>query len=329
MDPLISVVVPVYQVAAYLDPCVESIVAQTYRQLEIILVDDGSTDGSGALCDRWAKRDPRIRVIHQSNQGLSMARNAGIDAASGPLLAFVDSDDLLHPTCYEKLYRVMVEYGVPLVQCDFFPFENPQELPAPPDQPECTQMDRDTVFRGITEELVVAWNKLYKTELFRQIRYPAGRRHEDEFAAHRLFWEAERLAWIHEPLYFYRQRPGSITAGTVDLHTLDSLDAMRDRIDFCLSVGRPDLAVWSMDTLLANTEKLYFRKKEFPPDVWKIFCAGISADARRWRGLENTGQKRRWFWLRTTPEQCQRALKRQQKKERWLIPLKNKLKPRG
>lgn len=326
MDPLISVIVPVYNVEMYLDACVTSIVQQTYRNLEIILVDDGSTDRSGELCERWMLSDSRIHVIHQANCGLSAARNAGLDAANGALIAFVDSDDLLDLKCYENLYRCMTQFDVPVVQCDYLTFEGDWNTPKSRQQPEHTLINRERIFEGIEVNFVVAWNKLYRRELFRTLRYPVGRCHEDEFVAHHLLWEAEDVAWLHEVLYFYRRRAGSITMGSITLRTLDGLDAIRDRIEFCMSLNRFDLVSYSLDTLLAATERLYFQKDAFSSDVWDTFCEGITKDARRWKTLENRGQKRRWFWLQTTPELCRWALQCQKSTEKWLVPLKNMLK---
>ena len=184
--PLISVIVPVYRVEKYLERCVKSILSQTYKNLEVILVDDGSPDQCPAICDACAEKDARVKVIHQENKGLSGARNAGIDAASGEYLAFVDSDDYVSPHFIEELYQLLQDTGCAIGQCRFS-YVKGDGLVEEGDSAFC-------IYRGesLMEQLygpeekatcfVVAWNKLYRAELFKEtgIRYPEGRIHEDE-----------------------------------------------------------------------------------------------------------------------------------------------------
>ena len=236
MEPLISVIVPVYRVEAYLDRCMASLLAQTYENLEIILVDDGSPDGCPGLCDSYAQKDRRVRVIHQDNRGLSGARNTGIEAAGGDYLAFVDSDDYVSRDFIRTLYELLEETGCAISQCRFAYVKG---------EPLRGTKDRDYhMYRGESlmgqlygpeEEatcFVVAWNKLYKRELFAGIRYPLGRIHEDEATTYRLFHEGKKLVFTERILYgYYTENAGSITA-VFSWKRLQWLTAQEERILF-------------------------------------------------------------------------------------------------
>ena len=215
--PLVSVIVPVYGVEAYFPACLASLFAQTFTDFELILVDDGSPDGCGALCDAAAAQDPRVRAIHRPNGGLSAARNSGLAIARGAYIAFVDSDDLVHPDYLEQLYASCAETGADMALCAV---QDVSEQGEPLLPPALTRPDGPGVFPG--KELLshffgpgstcytVAWNKLYKAELWRTLRYPEGMLHEDDAVAHLLFWSAKTVACVDKPLYFYRLRQGSI-----------------------------------------------------------------------------------------------------------------------
>lgn len=235
MQPLISVIVPVYQVAPYLKHCIESIINQTYHNLEILLVDDGSTDGSGEICDEYADKDSRIKVIHQENRGLSEARNRGIDTAKGKYVSFVDSDDWIDERFIKTMYEISVETGCDIVQCGLWNAIN-----------DCLCGDRwegrYTIYSArsfnIASYTLLSWkcnvacNKLYKVELFDEIRYPAGKIHEDEFTTYKLIWKAESIAVINTKLYFYRRRTDSIMSRPYSLKRLDAGEAYREREKF-------------------------------------------------------------------------------------------------
>lgn len=213
MNSLISVIVPVYNVEEYLGRCVRSIVGQTYGNLEIILVDDGSKDGSGALCDELAKTDSRIRVIHKPNGGLSSARNAGIDAAKGEYLAFVDSDDWIEPESYEWMLGLAEKYGVKMVCAGRYDAENGEKTKGlcPPREEVISGQElarRIFVWDNIDS---AAWDKLYKAELFENYRYPEGKIVEDVPVTYRIGLDAGRIAMCDKPIYNYYHRPGSIT----------------------------------------------------------------------------------------------------------------------
>lgn len=260
MNPLISVIIPVYNVEAYLTECVESVLAQTYEQFEIILVDDGSPDNCPAMCDGFAARDSRIRVIHKENGGLSSARNAGIDAARGDYLAFIDSDDLWTPLFLERLYRAVSETGADFAVCLFRRFRGnpPEELPESVQTVTLTQREAFECLFGLrNENMVVATNKLYHAETFRNIRYPVGQIHEDEAVIHELIGNAKTVAWVDERHYLYRQAPNSITTAAFDLRRLDEMYAKERRIAYFDDRGMQDLADRTRIVYLNNLMRLY------------------------------------------------------------------------
>ena len=209
MEPLISVIVPAYNAEAFLDQCLESIVAQSYRHLEILVVDDGSTDGTGALCDRWAERDHRIRVIHQPNGGHSAARNAALDAMTGELITMVDSDDVLHPDFAATLLDTMRQTGADIAVGGYIPFYG--EGPVFPDAVETGTTKRFTQQEAILAVLYQQglthspWGRLFKASLFDGIHFPLGIIYEDLAIIYPLLRRCTLVASIEATLYGYRQ----------------------------------------------------------------------------------------------------------------------------
>lgn len=216
---LISVIVPVYNVEGYLRRCVDSILAQTYENLEIILVDDGATDLSGAICDEYAARDARIRVIHKPNGGLSSARNAGIDIASGDYLAFVDSDDWIDPEMYSYLMGLIHKYDVKLAYTGRFDVE---EATGERTVGLCPEREEKIPAQELVKRIFLwdnvdsaAWDKLYHRSLFARYRYPEGKICEDVPVTYRLILETDYVAVGNKPMYHYYHRAGSITKSKV------------------------------------------------------------------------------------------------------------------
>lgn len=260
MKELISVIIPVYKVEDYLTACVESVLAQTYQNFELILVDDGSPDNCPRMCDEFATRDSRIRVIHKENGGLSSARNAGIDAATGEYLAFLDSDDLWTPVFLERLYRAIEETGAELAVCLFRRFrgEPPRELPNAVPTEVLTRRDAFECFFNLrNENMVVAPNKLYHRELFSALRYPLGQIHEDEAVIHEIIGGTNTVAWVEESHYLYREAPNSITTAKFNLKRLDAARSKERRIAWFENHGMPDLADRTRLTYMNNLMWLY------------------------------------------------------------------------
>lgn len=217
MEPLISVIVPIYKVEALLPRCIDSIRDQTYTNLDIILVDDGSPDGCGQICDDYAARDPRIRVIHQENLGLPAARNAGLDIARGDYLGFVDSDDRIAPDMYATLLRSIREADADIAVCGrFLEWDSGALIPLF-DHPQQQIFDAHEAVRRflLSEGLDAAsWDKLYRRELWGRTRYPLHYVSEDVPVTSRLLARARRVVHCGAPLYYYYQRAGSLSHGT-------------------------------------------------------------------------------------------------------------------
>lgn len=233
MEDLVSVIIPVYNVEKYLNRCVKSIVEQTYKCLEIILVDDGSLDQCPYICDEWSQRDNRVRVLHKSNGGLSDARNAGLSVATGKYIAFVDSDDWVHESYIEQLYAAIKKYNVGIAACDVSLVydENQQKMIS---SPSIKVYEREealcTLINGKTFRAVV-WNKLYNKELLEKERFEIGRYHEDEFFTYRILGKVPKMVFVDAELYYYFQREGSIM-NSISYKHLDYLDAYINRINY-------------------------------------------------------------------------------------------------
>lgn len=231
---MISVVVPVYNVEAYIEKCVMSVCNQTYRDLQIILVDDGSTDLSGHICDQMAKQDQRITVIHKRNGGLSSARNAGIDAASGQYIGFVDSDDYIAENMYEMLLSALQKNDADISICNrYYVSDNGKKNIRKNSIQQELVMDSETALRRMNDFKsfdMAAWDKLYKKSLFDKIRFPENRLSEDFYIMCKLFCGAKKIVYIPESLYFYRQREGSITKNT--RINFDYMYAAKEQMEF-------------------------------------------------------------------------------------------------
>ena len=235
--PLISVIVPVYKVEPYLDRCVESIVNQTYRNLEIILVDDGSPDNSPQMCDAWAERDSRIKVIHKENGGLSDARNAGMAAATGELMGFVDSDDWIREDMYQLLYENMCKHDSDISACGVkMIWEDGSSEQMLTKDGCCVLKTEEAMLSVIREDWIKqpVWYKLYKTELIRDIPFPVGKYHEDVFWTYQAIGAVKRVSVFDEPCYFYRQRSGSIMGEGYSLKRLDALEAKCHQFEYIM-----------------------------------------------------------------------------------------------
>ena len=231
-QPLISVIVPVYKVEPYLDKCISSIVNQTYRNLEIILVDDGSPDNCPAMCDKWAEKDSRIRVIHKTNGGLSDARNAGMAIATGELMTFVDSDDWIAPDMYEHLYQRLAEDNSDIAACGVqMVWEDKTPSRMLMRDGNCI-LNQEEAMQAIIEESWLkqpVWYKLYKTELVRDILFPVGKYHEDVFWSYQAVGRAQRVSVSDHIGYYYLQRGGSIMGAGYSLKRLDAVEAKVQR----------------------------------------------------------------------------------------------------
>lgn len=232
---LISVIVPVYNVEAYIHRCVDSILKQTCSDFDLILVDDGSPDNCGNICDNYARQDARIHVLHQKNAGLSAARNAAIDwtfeHSDSQWLTFIDSDDWVHPEFLERLLRAAREQKVLVCACGYAETEG--ETPSIlPELLEAQRYTPDLFYREHSTAATIACAKLYHRSCFEQVRYPIGKIHEDEFVTYRLLYLDTHLAFIPAPLYAYYINMVSITRKTWTSRHLDAWEAYEQQIAF-------------------------------------------------------------------------------------------------
>ena len=232
--PLISVILPVYKVEKYLDRCLQSITDQTYRNLEIILVDDGSPDSSGAICDAWAAKDSRIRVIHKQNAGAGAARNTGLDAATGEIVSMIDSDDYLEMHMFEHLLSLMTE-DVDIAECDIC-WTELDDLPMDDgSKAETGVYDvTDAMRLHIRDEIFCQTppNKLYRRKTIGNIRFPVGNLIDDEFFTYKVIGNAKKLARSSACMYAYRQQPGSAMHKSFSLRRLQGLEAKQQRLEY-------------------------------------------------------------------------------------------------
>lgn len=282
---MISVIVPIYNVEKYLERCIQSIVNQKYRNLEIILVDDGSPDRCAEICDRWAERDKRITVIHKENAGLAAARNTGIEASSGEYLCFIDSDDFLAPKMLEKLLIALLREEAEVAVCNFvYEYEDPN-LQKKRNFPQSYQIDHSMVLTG--REFMslmdhgkyafceIACNKLYKREVFADLRYPVGKIHEDEFIFHHLLYPCGRIVCIPTVGYHYYRRKGSITSE--GKHLYNYVEAFLDRCEYLMGMEDMELTLVNEGRLLAGMKKIQrlMKKKEIKSlqaEYFRLIC---------------------------------------------------------
>lgn len=274
-EPLLSVIIPVYHVEKYLGRCIESILGQTYRNLEIILVDDGSDDRCGEICDEYAKKDARIIVIHKENGGLSDARNTGMKRTTGEYIAFADSDDYFHKDMYQMMMSELMKEKADVSICGYeYVYEgkadNYGEIPG---KYETIIMDgREAQYRyydsGLTLPLTVAWNKIYKRSLLDGIEYPKGKIYEDEYTTFRVLYKANKIVFMDIPFCRYFQRDDSIIGSKLTEKNMQVFGGYLSRIIFFAKHKEQEL--WEME--VKHTEHMLCYQQQ------KYSDANVSVD---------------------------------------------------
>ncbi len=269
MNGLISVIVPVYNVERYLKKCLDSIQNQTYEKMEILLINDGSTDSCREICEEYQSADPRFILINQQNKGLSSARNTGIDKANGDYLMFVDSDDFVDEHICEILLRNLQRAAADISVCSF-----------------CRVTEREAcgsfltnnirtfsnigclynIYNDLCDESTVAWGKLYKRNLFEKIRYPLNKIHEDDFTTYKLFYLAGQVVYTDAKLYFYVTRSDSIMNTGFSLIRLHRLDAYEERMAFFKEQHLEELYLLTVQRYLEKAEICSVLLKKYFPD---------------------------------------------------------------
>ena len=305
--PLISVIVPIYKVEPYLKRCVDSILAQHYANLEILLVDDGSPDQCPHICDEYAEHDRRIRVIHKLNGGLSDARNAGMEAAQGEYIAFVDGDDYIAPEMISLLYEALRKSGDRIAICGFNKVTDAGELrrKTAMDFPERLTEDEFwyRLFFPNRDLGTVAWNKLYYRTLLRGLRFPVGKIHEDEWLVHQYISRAGHISVVNQCLYYYVIREGSITAQTPSPRSLSILQALSQRLEYFSETGKRRAVVLGMRNYAHYVIvflSVWRKDKRFKDQVSQI-REDFQGEIKRYKEYANPIDIAYWQWALHAP----------------------------
>jgi len=248
MNPEISVIVPVYNSIKYLEKCIDSILSQTFQEIELILVNDGSTDKSGDLCEAYSRLDSRCRVFHKKNEGIASARNLGIRNASGKYIGFVDADDFIHKEMYQILYRNIKLSNAELVICEYKPVQEGEEVDIQKSITPKNKMKSLNHIEALNQlysenavTYIYPWNKLYLKTLFEELEYNHGRNYDDEFIIHKVLFNCEKILFIDCELYYYLQRQGSFVRSQFTIQKLDRVYALYERIEFFKNNNLTDL----------------------------------------------------------------------------------------
>jgi glycosyltransferase involved in cell wall biosynthesis len=270
MNPLISIIVPVYKVQKYLEKCINSILAQSINNFELILIDDGSPDDCGIICDSYAAKDKRVKVIHKKNEGLSAARNTGLEIAEGKYIGFIDSDDWVDQKMYETLINLLIDNDADIAQCEFIRIFDEDEKVDNSENNNIQIFNNIESLKNIYNEksisTVVSWNKLYKKELFQYIRFPKGKIHEDEFTTHKLLYTSRKLVYTDKIFYYYRQTPNSIMNSKFNKKRLDILDAMEERLEFAKLIEDEIFINETLKKYMFRLINFYYKCKEEIPE---------------------------------------------------------------
>lgn len=296
-NDLISVIVPIYKVEDYLDKCVDSILNQTYSDLEIFLVDDGSPDSCGEKCDEYAKKDARVRVIHKTNGGLSDARNVALDKITGKYVTFIDSDDYVGNNYIKSMYEALVENDADLAVCSFaYIKENGEFINRPQDSRKVIRLSQKKALYEMLRTKYYsnsAWGKLYRSDHFKDIRYPKGEIYEDIPTTYKLFLKATSVVYVDYVQYYYLYRAAGISKASFKPNRMNAVTYCQDMIDIILK-RYPDLnnvaecrlldayigVYKSLNTVEAERyrEKIEFKIKQLCKSI--IFMPGVGLKHR-------------------------------------------------
>lgn len=310
--PQISVIVPVYNVEPYIHRCVDSILNQTFSDFELILVDDGSPDNCGWICDEYALKDSRVHVIHQKNGGLSAARNAGIDwiftNSDSRWITFIDSDDWIHRGYLETLLRAGQKHSVSISMCNFArrsEYQIDEEL----SPPEGLCLETEQAYIQYYGMCMTACCKLYFRDLFKDLRFPVGKLHEDCYITHIPLFQSEKVAVCDVPLYYYYFNPGSITRAKWNEKRLQEIEAHEIRATWLKNHGYDASYRWEVEVTINTTyeqteilAKLCSEDKEYDPHFQKLRkMLRNKLEAARKMSICLLSRERIWMYLMAYP----------------------------
>lgn len=289
---LISVIVPVYNVEPYLEKCLQSIISQSINNLEIILIDDGSIDNSGKICDQYQKLDNRIIVIHQNNKGLSAARNRGLEIATGKYIGFVDSDDWIEKNMYEEMYNFLENNNLDIVTCNFYHHYENEKVKS-----DKTINNNNKIWDDKKEMLIevlndnvmrnFVWSKLYKKEFWKNIRFPEGKVYEDIFISIPLIEKAKKIGYLSQPLYYYRHRKNSITKSNSLTKIKDSIELSYKRYQY-IDEKYQTLKEYNIASMLNRISCEFVENSNFlKPDIFfSEFSTIINMIMNKYKGIK-------------------------------------------
>ena len=311
-NSLVSVIIPVFNTAPYLVEALDSVINQTYLNLEIIIIDDGSTDGSGAICDEYAERDGRIRVIHQDNRGLSAARNSGLDAMTGEAVAFLDSDDAYHKDFILNMWSALNRENADLVICRFTTYSVAKKTTCSIEVSSSNLLgkglyDRADALRALVGKRInsYVWNKLYSRELWYKLRFPVGHVFEDLDTTYRVFDKCKKVYILDESLYLKRSHVGSIS-NTYTKNNIEDWYLACSHLDSFINENTPEL--FSTEHLVRYRQKMiqslieyfvqYIRKANNKDEEFIKTLRNRIVETERSTGLGNCGlRKRIYYWM--------------------------------
>lgn len=331
-NPLVSIIIPVFRIERYIRDCIASVIRQTYENLQIIVVDDGSDDNCPQICDEVAKEDSRIQVIHKINGGLSSARNAGLDVVEGDYIYFVDGDDLINEKCIERLLSILIDYDGDIVQSKTYAFIEPSKLPPRfPDAPtiECytgKQYCRILFDGKLGTDGGVVWNKLYKKSFFEDMRFPEGMLYEDDATVYRLYWSANRVLRTNEPLSYYRSRRSGSIMHTGKIRYEDMISIRKLQRDFFCTEKEEELAnqaryLLANEYAMARADSKYVREcgyeiKKQHLRVIEEVKSGTIAHSKRFMNIIGYVFPKVWLALKIMKRYLKRTHRRLQLNER-------------
>lgn len=313
MEALITIIVPIYKVEKYLEKCIDSILNQSYKNLEIILVDDGSPDNCPQICDEYAKKDDRIIVIHQKNGGLSNARNSALDIAKGEYIGFVDSDDYIAKDMYETLYKAIKDNNAQMSICDFYNINEKGDYVENERQAEIEENIKIFNKREAIKEMLIdknirgyVWTKLFKKECFKQLRFPDGKNYEDVAISIKCFEKADKIVYINKKEYYYLHRDDGIDHTKTEKNVNDAIQIAYERYKY-VKERYPEMKQYNVYALIVrllstyrhvkrmNYMNLYYCQEyldiieELKKEFWEVEPDTIK--------LMNNEQKMQWYTL--------------------------------